>query len=490
MGAVGFLKRNGGWGVLAAALLAPLALGTAGAAALAPSHATVSAFPLPKEPPTGGDGPLIVPASGEAWFSGTYPEIFEPGEEAHYYPQVMRIDALGRYGTVTKDIRAGGFAQAPDGSVWFARTRSIGRIAPSGEVTEFELPGDSVADSQAAGPIVATADGNLWFSGYRGAPTGDGSDTRLVAAIGRIAPSGEIAQFDQPGQGTFPSRLAVGPDGEVWFTESGDRVGHISPAGQIRLVSLPAESRPYEIVSGSDGNLWVTLAGETSAGALGRITPTGEFREFRLEPGVYASALLAAPDGRLWFSSGPGAIGRLSPAGRLSLVRLPQPTNVLDLAAGPEGSVWYTARPVPPCAPRDAACGAGGNYESGIVGRIEPAPLAIEIGGAKPAAKGRRAKLKIACLDGPAASVCQGMLQLRAAGTPAVRRGFELGNDLTRTFSLRLEPAARARLQRRGHLRITAKATLSNGQATTRTIRLRLRPRHKDKGSVRGKSPK
>jgi streptogramin lyase len=465
---MGAVKRIGGWAVLALALLAVPAL--PGADAAAPSRDTVTAFPLPKEPPTGGDGPLIVAAPGEAWFSGTYPETFEPGEEAHFYPQVMRIGADGQPGTVVKDLRPWGFGLGP-GGVWFANTRWIGRIARNGEVTQFQMPGESVEDAQAAGPIVAGADGNMWFSGYRGIP-GSGKPSRKVPAIGRITPGGEITQFDQPGEGTYPSRLAAGPDGNVWFTESAGQVGRITPAGEIRLFPLAADSRPYEIVTGPDGNLWVTMEGSASSGTLGRITPGGEFTEFPLEPSVYAGALVAGPDGRLWFSSGPGLIGRMSPAGRVSLIELPHETNVLDLASGPEGSVWYTARPVPPCAPRDAACGQGGNYESGIVGRIDPAPLAVEILGAQPAARGRQAKLRLRCLDGLATSTCQGKLQLRAAET-VTRRGFKLGSDLTRGFALRLKPDARARLERRGRLRIRLKATLAGGQAANLAVLLK-----------------
>lgn len=456
--------------MLALALLAA-PLRTDAAEAAAPSRDPVTVFPLPKEPPTGGDGPLIVAAPGEAWFSGTYPETFEPGEEPHFYPQVMRIGADGQPGTVVKDLRPWGFGLGP-GGVWFANTRRIGRIAPSGQVTEFQMPGESVEDTQAAGPIVAGADGNMWFSGYRGVP-GSGKPSQKVPAIGRITPSGEITQFDQPGAGTYPTRLATGPDGNVWFTESGGQVGRITPAGEIRLFPLRTEARPYEIVAGSDGNLWVTMEGSASAGTLGRITPTGEFTEFPLEPSVYAGALVAAPDGRLWFSAGPGLIGRMSPAGRVSLIELPHKTNVLDLAAGPEGSVWYTARPVPPCAPRDAACGQGGNYESGIVGRIDQAPLAIEILSAKAAARGRKAKLRLRCLDGLATSVCQGRLQLRAAGT-VTRRGFKLGSDLSRSFGLRLKPGAQTRLARRGRLRIRCRATLPSGQVATLTVGLNV----------------
>jgi trehalose transport system substrate-binding protein len=83
-----------------------------------------------------------------------------------------------------------GITPGPDGNLWFVsyelddddnpiRSR-IGRITPEGEVTVVEAPPDKVSgpEDMTLGP-----DGNLWF-------TNTGNDT-----IGRIAPSGEITTF-------------------------------------------------------------------------------------------------------------------------------------------------------------------------------------------------------------------------------------------------------------------------------------------------------
>ncbi len=470
------LGRTDAWGALAicAVVLLPFPA-TAGAAPVV-SSAQVTAFPQPDTPPTGGNGPLIFGPDGQVWFTGYYSETYSPGEEAHYFPQIMRIDQQGQVSVVSQHQGANGFTLGPDGNVWLTGTRGVSRLTASGEITSFPMPEEQVDQqfTQAAGPIVTGSDGNLWLSGYRAVSVG--GQAKSVATIDRMTPAGEVTQFELPGPGSFPTRLALGPEGNVWFTETQeDKVGRITPAGAIQMFQLPSGARPHEIVLGADGNLWVTK--ESDPGALARIDPRGQYTEFPLEQGVYAGALAAGPDGRLWFASGPGAITRMTPSGRVSRVELPHATSAIDIVAGSDGSVWYTALPEPPCAPGDAACGQAGSYESGIVGRIEPAPLALEIDGGGPAAKGHRAKVQITCHDGTATAICDGRLRLRAGGSLVAQRHFRLGTDLTRSISLRLSREAREMLARHGHLRVVCKTMVAGGQPETRALKLKLRRR-------------
>jgi virginiamycin B lyase len=469
------LGRTAVWGALAICAVVLLPFPTTAAAAAVVSSAQVTAFPQPDAPPTGGNGPLIIGPDGQAWFTGYYPETYSPGDEAHYLPQIMRIDQQGQVGVIFKHQGANGFTLGPDGNVWLTNTRGVSRLTAGGEITSFPMPEEQVGQNftQAAGPIVTGSDGNLWLSGYRAVSAS--GEARSVATIDRMTPAGEVTQFELPGPGSFPTRLAVGPEGNVWFTEmQEDRVGRITPAGAIQMFQLPPGARPLEIVLGADGNLWVNKESDDPA-ALARIDPSGQYTEFPLEQGVYASALAAGPDGRLWFASGPGAITRMTTSGRVSRVELPQATDVVDIVAGSDGSVWYTALPEPPCAPGDAACGQAGSYESGIVARIEPAPLALEIDGGGPAAKGHRAKVQITCHDGTATAICDGRLRLRAGDSLVAQRHFRLGTDLTRSISLRLSREAREMLAHRGHLRVVCKVTVAGGKSEARALKLKLR---------------
>jgi virginiamycin B lyase len=465
------------WAVLALCVAAIFTFPAAAGAAPIASSSPVTSFPQPDAPPTGGDGPLVFGPDGQAWFTGYYEETYFPSEEPYYLPQIMRIDPQGHVGVVLQHQTAKGLTVGPDGNVWLTDIRSVSRLTPSGELTQFPMPEEKIGQNftQAAGPIVSGPDGNLWFSGYRAVP--DGNQGKSVATIDRMTPAGNVAQFELPGPGSFPTRLAVGPDGNVWFTEmQEDKVGRITPSGSIQTFQLPSGTRPLEIVAGADGNLWVSEE-KNDPGALGRITPSGQYTEFPMEPEITAGALAAGPDGRLWFAAGPGAIDRMTPSGQVSRVQLPNSTDVVDIVAGADGSVWYTAAPEPPCAPGDSACGQSGSYQSGIVGRIEPAPLEVEIDGGVPAAKGHRAKVRLTCHDGTATSVCSGRLRLRAGHSVVAQRSYRLGTDLTRGISLRLTLEARERLARRGHLRVVCKITTTGPQPQTRAFKLKLRRR-------------
>jgi streptogramin lyase len=95
-----------------------------------------------------------------------------------------------------------GIAAGPDGNMWFTETSKIGRITPSGDITEFALAFNSFARGIAAGP-----DGNMWFVAQGGG-----------AWIGRITPGGTITRFDFDADGAFPDGIAAGPDGNMWVT--------------------------------------------------------------------------------------------------------------------------------------------------------------------------------------------------------------------------------------------------------------------------------
>ena len=68
----------------------------------------------------------------------------------------------------------------------------------------------------------------------------------------------------------------------MWFTEQGaDRIGRITPSGDIREYSLPTpRAGPTGIALGHDGALWFT---EQYADRIGRLDPrTGSVREYVL----------------------------------------------------------------------------------------------------------------------------------------------------------------------------------------------------------------
>ena len=269
------------------------------------------------------------------------------------------------------DITAG-----PDGNIWFTERQAnkIGRSTPAGAITEFPVP---TAQSTPA-CIVAGSDGNLWFT------EGTGNN------IGRISPAGTIKEFALPNAKSGPGAVALGADGNVWFTETvANRMGRITPDGTIseysvdapwyvtagpdrdlwltqvpvadsggfgtRIVSkmttagivtpLPstvANSSPYMITAGADGNVWFI---EPNLFSIGRMTPAGQVAEFRTgSQGLSASAITAGPDGNTWYSLGDmtGKLGRVTPAGQVREYQIPTPWALIQrMTSGPDGNVWF-----------------------------------------------------------------------------------------------------------------------------------------------------
>src|SRR5437879_8902840 len=89
-------------------------------------------------------------------------------------------------------------------------------------------------------------------------------------------------------------------------TSSGERIGRITPTGDITVFPLPARF-VASIAAGPDGNLWFT-----EGDRIGRLTPDGVLTEFPVPEGTYSSQtmtpepwadsdqIIARPDANLW----------------------------------------------------------------------------------------------------------------------------------------------------------------------------------------------
>lgn len=187
------------------------------------------------------------------------------------------------------ETRASDLLAGEDGNLWVSRLGysrgEIARVTPQGGVTRFP-----VRDPRS----LVQGQGGVWFV-----------DSKLT--IGRIAPSGEITRFRVPGSGVVRG-LVAGSDGNVWFTHLGRKgaptVGRITPRGKI--VELPIRWRgdgaglTGSIVAGPDGSLWF---GEWSPRGIARLATRGKVTRFPLPTDMPLPAgLVVGPGGNLWFS--------------------------------------------------------------------------------------------------------------------------------------------------------------------------------------------
>jgi streptogramin lyase len=288
-----------------------------------------------------------------------------------------------------------GITKGPDGNMWFTEHGAdrIGRITPDGTITEFSAgitppSGPAAADFRDAAPhsIVTGPDGNLWFT------------EQTADRIGRITPDGTITEFGAgitpspnqalPGVHQYqlaqPGDITKGPDGNVWFVEQfASRVGRVTPDGVITEFPVPVDPPTFDnygresyrivrvdtITAGPDGNVWFSeqaggppMAGNhqaKGAGAVGRITPSGEITQFSeqfkpgppeivegLEPEPSPAGLRGiakGADGNLWLLEMNGLV-RMTPAGEVT--ELPAKFELDSIGdetmvAGPHSTFWF-----------------------------------------------------------------------------------------------------------------------------------------------------
>jgi streptogramin lyase len=239
-----------------------------------------------------------------------------------------------------------GIAVGPEGDLWFAEINNVpceaggcpsrvGRINPTTDaVAEFTT---GITEGSQPWDMALGPDGNLWFSERTG-PVG------YAGQMARINPkTDEVKEFKEGITGdTEPDGVTAGPDGNVWFTEeAGNRIGRITPGGTITEFPIPStNSEPVAIVTGSDGNLWFA---EQDTTTIGRITPTGTITEFPLSsPDNEPRAIAAGPDGNIWFAMDNGDIGRITPAGVVTTCTTGIGGGIEGLTAGPDESMWFT----------------------------------------------------------------------------------------------------------------------------------------------------
>jgi streptogramin lyase len=183
-----------------------------------------------------------------------------------------------------------------------------------------------------------------------------------------------------------PYFLTAGPDGNLWFTEhDAGRVGVVSTSGQLLTqYPLPSSySTPYDIVSGSDRALWFS---DPINNQIDRISTDGQMSEFDVSAVPSPMGLVVGPDGALWFASNGSqpAIGRLSTDGNLEQDFIwPDTDWITDVTFGPDGALWMTeGQPCGSCANDKIGRldGINGSYSSWVLPSTKGYPYRITSG--------------------------------------------------------------------------------------------------------------
>lgn len=260
-------------------------------------------------------------------------------------------------------------ALGTDGAVWFTDngTAAVGRLGVDGSVRMFAVSAGRQPASIAVGP-----GGDVWSTQYafdeRPRPVAPGEipgpppEPPGPSAIGRISPDGTVSEFplptpDDPRSGVpdgraLPRGITAGPDGAMWFAESGfDQIGRISTDGTITEYPLPSgdvpQSFPDGIVAGPDGGLWFR---EALAGRLGRIDSVTKHITERSYVAADSTPMertgsgpmIVGPDGAFWAGDSMATITRITTDGTpQSFTIAPPADGIRSLVAGPDGRLWF-----------------------------------------------------------------------------------------------------------------------------------------------------
>ncbi len=245
----------------------------------------------------GNPGGIATGPDGNLWITDSYNEIA----------------VLSPAGTVVNTYAVGdpnilsGIVAGSDGAMWFSEAHGIDRITTNGSLIRYSL--DHGSSRAGAGTLAAGPDGNLW------------EVESELGNVARVTTAGVITEFPTNLKANCTSIIANGPDGALWFTEGAmNAIGRITTAGSLTYLPGTGASGtcgtpfggndPLGIVAGPDGNLWYT---ESGAGKIARLSTTGAITEYATPSGTSGAPafITVGPDRNLWFGEAGGKIGKL-----------------------------------------------------------------------------------------------------------------------------------------------------------------------------------
>lgn len=224
---------------------------------------------------------IVTGSDGNLWFA-------EPGNSA--IGTITTAGAITEYTMPSSSSAPNCVALGSDGNVWFfdAGMSEIGKITTSGQITEYPMPANTAINNIAPGP-----DGNLWMSDQ-------GNN-----AILKVSTSGTLlASYPIPSSKAAPNGLSAGPDGNIWFTEfATSKIGRVTPSGVMAEFTIPSGSAgPIAITPGPDGRMWFGEMGqEAGLGKIGYITTDGKTIRDYFGDGYHVHDLAFDSNGTLWY---------------------------------------------------------------------------------------------------------------------------------------------------------------------------------------------
>jgi streptogramin lyase len=193
------------------------------------------------------------------------------------------------------------------------------------------------------GPITVGPDGNVWL-------TVNSSSSSTSSWVERLTSSATVGSSYSMSGSSSPQWTSVtaGPSNTLWLTDSRNNALDkltISATGTISSVNTytvpTANSSPYGITLGSDGNLWFTESTK-----IGTVTTSGSFAEYSTPSGYYPTSIATGSDGGLWFVEQNNygnafSVGRISTSGSITEYAVGV-NDLRSITRGPDNAMWFT----------------------------------------------------------------------------------------------------------------------------------------------------
>jgi virginiamycin B lyase len=221
-------------------------------------------------------------------------------------------------------------------SIWIINGDDVDRLESDGHLQEITLPGALPNDIPRK--IVVGPEESAWFTDYDG-------------AIGQITAAGRVIEYSSESEPLDPLRaipaptdVAVGPEGDIWWTDSmHGRIARMGSDGTVQEYPIPGrgatfastgQPEPEAIVSGPEGEcMYFTDSGDESIGRV--VISTGEVTEYPIPSLTPPGALpeMAVLGDELVFDEGHvAALGTVTPTASPGEAPLATPPAVSTLA--------------------------------------------------------------------------------------------------------------------------------------------------------------
>jgi sugar lactone lactonase YvrE len=285
---------------------------------------TLKQFRIPTA--NGNPSDITQGSDGNFWFTESH--VNPPQSDNHHVGRITPSGDITEF-LVCQFCFPSDIAQGSNGILYFTKSDpGLGRITTSGSVLPDVVPPNTLAN----GNGVAASGDDVYFTAF---------NTNSIWRYNAAADA--FTEFQVPTAGAIPYDITVAPDGSVWFTEFGaDQLGRLNPAtGAITETPVGnGPNGPRGITVATDGKVWFTKRFDNSVGYLA--PSSGAVVEFPLAPGGGPEGIAAAPDGAVWFTqSVAGNVARITAAGVTTEGKRVKGSEPFGVTVAPNGDPWY-----------------------------------------------------------------------------------------------------------------------------------------------------